>query len=373
MHRLGTLWYDYSLLAGGWTGGGAGINHLMIAAAFQRLQGQSLPAVAGPMDLIAFTSGTTPDSFAQWFASGQLFRDGPEVLRRLGIEPAPTAPMEPALRPLLEQAGSSQPQQSSTRDAASELRPVDDGLLLGEIDAAAGSSTELSAASALNRVAASADDASRSRPGAAAVGADVAGGKLAEGGMQAADWERAIAHLSELRRAPRPLTPATRDLVFDGLPQQFTWRDIAALAQCYFNGHDEQREVDPNGPMAGWAHEAHFLMGMESLEDNRGFLPVIALTDRLRSREQRYDLDALLKSHRAVYDEGRTEARSALDSAKSKLQMLAARGPGAPATWVAERLREVGALLSKMASSTMASIKRIWPNVSRPSSRRVTP
>ncbi len=83
MRALAGAWYDLSATSGGWTGGGAGTNHIVLAAAFERLAGRPMPGLTAPADLL--TVSLTRDEFVQHFMSGALFRDGGDALRQAGV------------------------------------------------------------------------------------------------------------------------------------------------------------------------------------------------------------------------------------------------------------------------------------------------
>jgi hypothetical protein len=72
LHQLAGIWYDLSATSGGWTGGGAGTNHILMAAAYERITGMRLPALEKPADLLAISSSR--DEFIRQFTQGQLFQ-----------------------------------------------------------------------------------------------------------------------------------------------------------------------------------------------------------------------------------------------------------------------------------------------------------
>jgi DNA-binding NarL/FixJ family response regulator len=71
---LAGVWYDLSVTSGGWMAGGAGTNHILMAAAYERLMGLPLPALSTPADLAAVS--TTRDEFVRRFVEGELFAPG---------------------------------------------------------------------------------------------------------------------------------------------------------------------------------------------------------------------------------------------------------------------------------------------------------
>ncbi len=90
MQELAGAWHDLSATSGGWTGGGAGTNHIVVAAAYERLAGRPMPGLTAPADLMAIS--LTRDEFIQHFMSGALFRDGGESLRQARVALAPPLP-----------------------------------------------------------------------------------------------------------------------------------------------------------------------------------------------------------------------------------------------------------------------------------------
>ncbi len=78
--QLAGLWHDLSATSGGWIGGGAGVNHLVIAAAWKKLTGAPMPGLKEPADLTA-TMKLTRQEFIDHFMEGGLFRNGDQVFR----------------------------------------------------------------------------------------------------------------------------------------------------------------------------------------------------------------------------------------------------------------------------------------------------
>jgi hypothetical protein len=159
-------------------------------------------------------------------------------------------------------------------------------------------------------------------------------------------WQRAVARFAVMREHPVPLSRETRPQIFAGLPERFSWGDVATLARAYFGATTQRQVVRPDDPIAAWAHEAHFLLGMPSLEDSLGSLPVNALTLQLPTFAQRHDLDRLLPASRQLYEEGLFARNAEVDRIRSKLTLLARRGADAPDDFVAARLAEIRDLAS---------------------------
>ncbi|MCA3081341.1 MAG: hypothetical protein ING69_01660, partial [Rhodocyclaceae bacterium] len=72
LEELAGAWWDLSVTAGGQMAGGAGTNHILVAAKYEQLTGKALPPLAVPADLLAVS--TTRDRFIAAFLGGDLFR-----------------------------------------------------------------------------------------------------------------------------------------------------------------------------------------------------------------------------------------------------------------------------------------------------------
>ncbi|NJM33422.1 MAG: hypothetical protein HC850_00595, partial [Rhodomicrobium sp.] len=86
LRQFAEVWHDLSATSGGWIGGGAGVNHLLMAAAFKKLTGTNLPGLKEPADLAA-TMKFTREEFVEYFMSGGLFRNGDQAFREIRERP----------------------------------------------------------------------------------------------------------------------------------------------------------------------------------------------------------------------------------------------------------------------------------------------
>jgi hypothetical protein len=72
LQALAGIWYDLSATSGGWMGGGAGTNHILMAAAYERITGRRMPALKTPADLLAISNSR--EVFIGQFMQGKLFQ-----------------------------------------------------------------------------------------------------------------------------------------------------------------------------------------------------------------------------------------------------------------------------------------------------------
>lgn len=116
LKELAGAWWDLSVTAGGQMAGGAGTNHILVAAKYEQLTGEALPPLAVPADLLAVS--TTRDRFIASFLGGDLFRsadaaDAVETTQASTVRAEPQSPSNEVQRQLqIEQMRNQRAQQA---------------------------------------------------------------------------------------------------------------------------------------------------------------------------------------------------------------------------------------------------------------------